>query len=277
MSSTRESDPPAPVPRATADPVAAAATDPTGRFIGRVGAYALHRPSFPAELVSRLVRDALEQRDVADVGSGTGIFSAQIAPSVRSLICIEPNAEMRDRSRLQLSGLNNARIVEGRAEATGLPASSVDAVTAAQAFHWFDREAAGREFRRILRPGGIVALLWYVRQTTGDPFLEEYERMLLDHSLDYREVDHRRMTAEVIADFFRPVRPARIDVPFTERLDLDGIQGRLRSSSYTPPEGHPGHGAMMEAAAELFRKYEDAGSVEFRYMATAWVAELRER
>lgn len=248
---------------------------PTERFTGRVADYARHRPSFPEELLDALPAEILTPRSiVADIGSGTGIFSRQLARRVGTVCCVEPNREMREHSSASLGDLANVRIVDGAAEATTLPASSVDAVTAAQAFHWFDRPKARTEFLRILRPSGWVVLLWYERLTTGDPFLEEYEALLHRHAVDYKEVDHRNITPEIIGDFFRPAAVRRFDVMMVQRMDLESLEGRIASSSYTPPRTHPDHAAMIAGAADLFRRTSRNGAVEFRYRTTAYAGIL---
>lgn len=243
---------------------------PTDRFTGRVAEYAKHRPSFPEKLLDGLPAGALRPgAAVADVGSGTGIFSRQLAPRAGVVYCVEPNREMRRHSAAFLSGVPNVRIVDGSAEDTGLPDGSVDTVTAAQAFHWFDRTRAKAEFRRILRPGGWVVLLWYVRLTTGDPFAGEYEDLLQRYSIDYRQVDHRNITPEVIGEFFHPAAVLRLEAPMSERMDLEGVKGRIASSSYTPPAGHPNHAPLIDAVTELFGRCSRGGTVEFRYTTTA--------
>jgi SAM-dependent methyltransferase len=243
---------------------------PTERFTGRVADYARFRPSWPEELLDALPEGALSpSATIADIGSGTGILSRQLARRAGALYCVEPNREMREHSVEYLSDCPNVRIVDGTAEATGLPGSSVDTITAAQAFHWFDRRRAKAEFLRIIRPGGWVVLLWYVRQTTGDPFLEGYEALLHRYAIDYREVDHRNITPGIIAEFFHPAPVSRFESAMTERMDLAGVQGRIASSSYSPPEGHPNHAPLIDEVTELFHRCSRGGMVEFRYTTTA--------
>ncbi len=249
--------------------------DPATRFSNRVADYVRYRPSFPEALIGEMAAKILTPSSkVADIGSGSGIFSKQLAPYVGTLYCVEPNREMREHSVRFLSGCPNVRVVDGSAEATGLPDASVDVVTAAQAFHWFDRERAKREFRRILTPGGRAALLWYERSTTGNPFLEGYERLLLQYSIDYKQVDHRNLTPEVIAGFFHPAPVRRLEAMMTERMDLDAIRGRIGSSSYTPPAGHPNHAPLMAGIEELFNRCRSEGTVAFRYRTTAYFGTL---
>ena len=105
---------------------------------------------------------------VADVGSGTGILTALLLDHGNTVHAVEPNAAMAAEATARLGGNPRFHAVAGRAEATGLPDASCDVVTAAQAFHWFDIDPTRREFRRILRPGGAVVLVWNIRRTGLD-------------------------------------------------------------------------------------------------------------
>lgn len=244
-------------------------TNPLTRFSDRVEDYRRHRPGYPDAMVSRLRElGALPEHGVvADVGSGTGISAGLFLRHGCTVFAVEPNAAMRRAAEEALSVAFGARFhsVDGRAEATGLDAGSVDLVLAAQAFHWFDREGFRRECRRILRPGGQVAVLWNDRRLESTPFLREYEALLREYGTDYCEVAHRNVGAEAIAEFFRPTRPVRFVLENVQRLDLEGLLGRTRSSSYVPAQGDPRHRPMMEALRRLFDRYARAGVVEIEY------------
>src|SRR5262249_29622689 len=138
---------------------------------------------------------------VADIGSGTGLLSAMLLAAGYEVFGVEPNAEMRHAGEEILRDEARFHSVAGRAEETGLPAASIDMVTAGQAFHWFDRPRARAEFNRILKPPGWVMLAWNERLVEG-AFLEEYEALLQRYSTDYAQVDHRRMDAGVMDEFF---------------------------------------------------------------------------
>jgi len=255
------------------DPTPRRKVDPTGRFSDRVPEYALHRPGYPEELFRRLpARIFNPSTTVADIGCGTGIFTGQTAPRVKKVFAVEPNAEMREYARGYLASHGNVEVLAGRAEKTGLADHSVDVIAAAQAFHWFDRERAAVEFRRILKTGGAVVLVWYERQTTGDEFLEGYERLLLEHSIDYRQVDHRNITPAIINDFFRPDPVGTVRVRGEQVMDFDGVRGRVMSSSYAPPPGHPRFTPLMAALEELFDRCQRQGRVVFRYDFVAYVS-----
>jgi SAM-dependent methyltransferase len=244
-----------------------AALDPTRRFSDRVADYVRFRPGYPEAIVETLRREAglAPASELADVGSGTGLSAEPFLRFGCTVYGVEPNAEMRRAAEEFLAGFPRFRSVEGSAEATGLPDGSVDFVVSAQAFHWFDRAKARREFARILRPGGWVVLLWNSRQTDTTPFLRAYEALLQRFGTDYREVHHRYLGREAVEGFFAPDRCERRAFPNEQAFDLEGLKGRLLSSSYTPAPGHPNHLPMLAELARLFAEHHADGKARFLY------------
>src|SRR5437667_1466655 len=121
--------------------------EPTQRFSSRVEDYVRFRPSYPWEIVI-VLREKCELSPasiVADIGSGTGIFTRLLLENGNRVFAVEPNAEMRRAGEEYLSGYPGLTSITGTAEATTLPTSSVDLITSAQAAHWFAREKALRE------------------------------------------------------------------------------------------------------------------------------------
>ena len=207
--------------------------DPTARFSDRVADYVRHRPGYPAAMVDALVaRAGLAPGDaVADVGAGTGLSTAPLLDRGLTVHAVEPNAPMREAMEALLGDRPGFHAVAGTAEATTLPDASVDAVAAGQAFHWFRPEAARREFARVLRPGGAVALFWNERLVSETPFLRAYEDLLLRYGTDYAQIDHRQVDAERLAAFFEGPFET-LTFPNEQRFDFEGLRGRLLSSSY---------------------------------------------
>jgi SAM-dependent methyltransferase len=252
-------------------------TDSTQRFTGRVEDYARYRPGYPPELLDLLRRECglTENTVVADVGSGTGILARLFVDNGNRVIAVEPNDEMRRAGELLLAGHGRLESITGTAEATTLSQGSVDLITAGQAFHWFDPAPAREEFARVLRPHGKVVLVWNDRRKHGRPFSEAYEWLLKTYSTDYAEVEHgRKGSLENICRFFapNPVRTATFDN--WQILDYDSLLGRLRSSSYVPAEGQPGHHEMLTDLEGIFRDHENGGRVVMEYDTRAYYSSL---
>lgn len=240
--------------------------DPTTRFSDRVADYVRYRPGYPDEMVAAL-RDAVglgEGSAVADLGAGTGISSELFLRVGCTVHAVEPNDAMREAAVARLGENPRFRAHPGTAEATGLPAASVDLVVAGQAFHWFDVAAARREALRILVPGGQGALFWNSRRSDATPFLRAYEALLRDFGTDYAQVTHRNVAERALAAFFGGPYESQIFANHQD-FDAEGLRGRVLSSSYSPAPGHPRHIPMLAALADLFAAHEENGLVRFEY------------
>ncbi|MBD9369066.1 class I SAM-dependent methyltransferase [Xanthomonas sp. XNM01] len=240
---------------------------PTARFSNRVEDYVRYRPDYPPALLHWLHREMGVAADarVADIGAGTGISTKMFLDAGHPVTAVEPNAAMRAAAERWLGGDAGFRAVDGRAEATTLADASVDLVSAAQAFHWFDQQAVKAEWARILRPGGLAAIYWNSRRLTGSAFLEGYEQLLLEHGLDYSSVSERYGDDAMMERWFGEGLRGKARFDHGQRLDFDALRGRLLSSSYAPPAGHPGHAPMLEALRALFDATARDGLVDFDY------------
>ncbi len=253
--------------------------DPTKRFSSRVENYLKYRPHYPVEVLKILVKGCQLTPEwvVADIGSGTGFLTELFLKNGNQVLGVEPNKEMREGGERYLRGYPKFTSGDGTAEDTRLPAASVDMVTAAQAFHWFDREKAKREFLRILRPRGWCAIVWNDRRTDGSPFLEAYERLLREFTSEYKESSHRRITEPDLAEFFAPNRPQVRTCRNHQTLDLDGLTGLLLSSSYAPEKGQAGHEAMLAELSQIFAAHQQDGRVVLEHDTRVYSGHLRAR
>ena len=130
-------------------------------------AYERVRPSYPADAVAWLV-DNLGLGPggiVLDLAAGTGKFTRLLVPSGATVLAVEPVEGMRQRFVAAVPGVP---MVAAVAEALPIASRSLDAVTVAQAFHWFDADRAFGEFARVLRPRGRVGLIWNARDRSSD-------------------------------------------------------------------------------------------------------------
>lgn len=240
--------------------------DPTGRFSDRVANYVAYRPGYPEALSDALRRDVglSATSTVADIGSGTGISTDLLLRLGCEVYAVEPNAAMRQAAETRFTGETRFHSVAARAESTTLPAASVDAVIAGQAFHWFEPCQTHREFARILRPGGRVVLFWNTRRVDGTPFLVAYEQLLLEFGTDYTQVDHRHVDAATLEAFFGGPYESRVFAQ-EQVFDFDGIRGRLLSSSYVPSPDSPRHAPMLEALRRIVDAHQQDGRVRLTY------------
>lgn len=250
---------------------------PTERFSNRVADYVRYRPGYPPALLDWLHRDIgiPATTPVADIGAGTGISTRLFLDAGHPVIAVEPNAAMRAAAEHWLAASHpQLTFVAGTAEATTLADASVGLVSAAQAFHWFDTEALRPEWRRILRPGGMALVYWNSRLLDASPFLSAYEQLLLDYGTDYAAVAERYQDDATMRAWFGDGLRGQVQLPNTQYLDFDGLHGRLLSSSYAPPAGHPRHAPMLDALRGLFDTHAVDGRVAFEYRTRAFVGTL---
>lgn len=241
--------------------------DPSIRFSDRVENYIRYRPGYPREIVAVLEREAGLQPGaiIADIGSGTGKSCEPFLEAGYKVIGVEPNNEMRHAAERLFSGRANFRSVSGRAESTTLFDASVDMVLAGQAFHWFDMPVAQREFRRILRGGGAIALVWNERNDDGSPFERDYEAILRRRCPEYEKIRNLRDFDESkLADFFAPAEVQSVFLDNHQTLDEAGLIGRVMSGSYAPTIGPP-HDALIQDLRGLFARHQRHRKVTIQY------------
>jgi SAM-dependent methyltransferase len=179
------------------------------------------RPSYPAEAVSWALGGQVDPAaTVVDLGAGTGILSRVLRGLGVTPVPVEPDPQMRGRLERATPGV---AAHAGSAEAIPLPDGGADAVLAAQAYHWFDRDRAHAEIARVLRPGGVFAPLWNIRDP-DTPWLDALSTVLGEAGRE-----HAAVLAE--PDFgprFGPVtgRVFRHEVPCSPRLLLELVRSR---------------------------------------------------
>ena len=252
--------------------------DSTQRFSSLVEDYVRYRPGYPAEAVDLIVsrtRTHGAQPAVADLGSGTGILAALLLDRGCAVRAVEPNAAMRAAAEAALGSRPGFLSVSATAEASGLPDSSVDAVTAAQSFHWFNVERVRAECARIARPAAPVFILFNERRVTDTPFLDDYENLLLRCAPDYRRVDHRNVDAARLTAFFGGAHYEQRAFSNAQHFDEEGLIGRARSCSYVPRPGQPGFGPLMQGLRQAFAAHARDGRVTFLYTTRVYFGVVR--
>ncbi|MEO0794937.1 MAG: class I SAM-dependent methyltransferase [Verrucomicrobiota bacterium] len=241
--------------------------EPTQRFSQRVDDYAKYRPGYPSPAAAILREQCQLQpgAPIADIGSGTGIFSRQLLRKGFRVIGIEPNAEMREYGARSLRCFPLFQSWDGRSEETGLPDNTVEAITAAQAFHWFDVAKTRREFRRILKPGGWVYLIWNDRRIEGSAFQRSYECLLEEFGIDYHSVNHRGPSRNNFADFLGANQFESRIFPNFQICNWEQLRGRVLSCSYVPPPGDPDCLPMLRRLEQIYAQHQVNGEVRLEY------------
>ena len=224
----------------------------TELFSGKAKVYHNVRPKYAAEMMDFLKHnEGLCGKTVADVGAGTGIFSCQLAEIGNKVFAVEPNDDMR---LIMEQGQNaDITVINGSAENTGLEDGSVDAVCAAQAFHWFDHKAFGRECRRILRPEGKVYLTW----NNGNRADADFERLLAgcktSASNDVSDVEKN------INEFYEQYQVYKFANPIVRNQEMF-LQSVL-SRSYAPKPDDENYEDFVRKINEYFEQHNQQGYI----------------
>lgn len=251
-------------------------SDSKQRFSNRVADYVRYRPGYPLAILELLSEECglAPESVVADIGSGTGMLTRMLLENGNVVYGVEPNAEMRAAGANLLQKCARFHSVAGSAEATTLPDASVDLVVVGQAFHWFEPKAARAEFERVLKPRGFVAVIWNERKQDATAFLREYETFLRAFGTDYEKVSEKYPQDRPMRKFFGSGAGGKKSFANEQVFDFDGLRGRLLSSSYSPPQGHPQHEPMLAALEKLFAAHAKDGRVRFEYLTHVYYGQF---
>lgn len=233
------------------------------RFDGKGEIYARFRPSYPKEMMDFLYTEGGMQStsSIADIGAGTGILTRLLLERGSTVLAIEPNADMRRTAEKALKDFPNCRFFCGSAEHTMLPNHCLDFVTAAQAFHWFDKEKFKAECKRILKMNGKVVLIWNCRDESS-ALVQENDKINRQYCPRFKGFAGGMNTIHTQQDalngFFAKAYCTKL---FKNPLQFDqaAFIGRNFSSSYAPEESSAAGQAYKAALEALFEKYSENG------------------
>lgn len=235
----------------------------TDKFTDKAEIYEKYRPSYPLEYIEYLISEAGLNKDcmIADIGSGTGILSRQLLERGFTLIGVEPNDDMRAVAEQTLKQDSRFISVKATAENTTIQDHSLDLVTVAQAFHWFDMEQFRLECQRILKKDAKVALIWNSRDGSSD-LNKESADVCQKYCLNFKGfsggIDE---TPIAFQQFFKDgkydLKYFRNDLPY----NLTGFLGRYLSASYSPKKTDKEYNPFITALSNLFEKYSHNGQI----------------
>ncbi|WP_428774575.1 class I SAM-dependent methyltransferase [Vibrio sp.] len=247
----------------------------TERFTNRVDDYQRYRPNYPQTLIDVLISESKLKplANVADIGSGTGIFSERLLEQGLEVVGVEANQAMRQQAEDSLAGNRHFRSQSGRAEATELPDQSIDLITAAQSFHWFCNQQTLFEFRRILKPGGWLALIWNQRDMESR-FQQQYDQVLQRYATDYAAVSHHNLKPDAFEHFFAQGQMRCYSFSNQQRFNFDQLMGRFRSSSYSPAPASREYQQAEQCLLHLYKQYQQNEYISFDYCCRMYLGPI---
>jgi SAM-dependent methyltransferase len=226
---------------------------PATRGFAAADVYERGRPGYPPAAIEKIVEqlELRPGRTVLDLAAGTGKLTRLLVPSGANVIAVEPIREIRSELERRVPGVAT---LGGTAERIPLNDGFVDAVTVGQAFHWFDADAALREIRRVLRPGGGLALIWNARDER-DPL-----QVALSEIIDPLEGDTPRRRQgnwkTLLAESGLFERSGRFLFEYTQIVDEQVLVERVVSISFIAS-------ARADVRADVEKRVRElAGAVE---------------
>jgi SAM-dependent methyltransferase len=246
-------------------PTAPETPDWAHSFGGVADAYDRGRPSYPAAGVRWMLGD--QPRTVLELGAGTGKLTEVLVAEGHDVHATDPDPEMLQRLEANLPGVRTA--VAG-AEDIPLPEASVDAVIAAQAFHWFDLDRALPEIARVLRPTGRLCLVWNQRNEKI-PWIRR-----LGEVIGRQEHLENPAEALIFSELFGFLEEATF--PHWQQVDRTSLQDLVLSRSNIAVLDE---GGRAEKMAEVLALYDEYGrgmdGMQLLYDARCFRAQVLDR
>ena len=248
----------------------------TSRFSKTIDYYDRFRPGYPKELIAFLQKEIKLKPShvIADIGSGTGKLSSLFLERKNKVYAVEPNQDMRDFAERNFSQDENFISIDGTAEATQLPDHSVDFITVAQAFHWFNYSKFRMECQRILKPGGWVLLIWNKRVDEKSSFMKSYNEFLNQFATDYQKVNLRYVDHEIFKSFYGHSDYKLYTIEHSQSFDRKGLDGRYLSCSYAYDSTHSQHEEAMSTLRQIFDQFNVEERVNMWYRMELYYGQI---
>lgn len=242
----------------------------TTRFDGKGEIYAKARPTYAAALLAYLQNHLLVPAGAvfADIGSGTGIFTKQLLACGYTVYAVEPNADMRRKAEETLGGYDGFHSVTGVDSDTTLPNNSVDYITVAQAFHWFDAAAFKQECQRILKPGGRVFLI-YNSRIPDAACTQAISALYSRYSAEFHGFSNGIGDEACRAFFHNDCEVLHWDN--SPVYDRQSFVDRMLSSSYSLQGDDPRFEAYIGAINDLFDRFAVDGKITVPTNTVAYI------
>ena len=249
--------------------------DTTNKFDGYSKNYAMGRPGYAKELIDCLYNEYRMSAAsvVADIGSGTGKFARHLLERKSEVYCVEPNDDMRKTAENELNIFSNFHSIKGDAENTTLEDASVDFITTAQAFHWFNVQRFKQECDRILKDNGKAVLIWNIRDE-ADPLNQDLYRIFTGYCPDFKGFGGGIVKDDPRIKTFFNNQYDYISFDNPLYYDRDRFIARHLSGSYSLKEGDSGFVDYLREIENIFNKYARDGVVSIANRSVAYIGEF---
>lgn len=250
--------------------------DNTKKFNGIANEYTKSRPNYAARFIECLFDKYgfSASSVVADIGSGTGKFAKQLLDKDCSVICVEPNTDMRLVAEKELCEYPKFKSIEGSAEKTMLPDSSVDFITTAQAFHWFDTQSFKAECSRIIKPEGKVFLIWNTRNNEA-LINRELHRVYSKYCPEFKGFSGGTKPHDDRIKYFFDNNYEYITFDNQLYFDREKFINRSLSGSYSLKKGDSNFDLYIEEIEKIFDEFETDGIAKIENQTVAYVGSVK--
>ena len=252
--------------------------DATKKFDGIENEYTKSRPSYAKEFIECLFGKYgfSASSVVADIGSGTGKFAKQLLDKGCNVICVEPNTDMRLVAEKELCEYPNFKSVSGSAENTKLPDSSVDFITTAQAFHWFDTKNFKEECSRIIKPNGKAFLIWNTRATEA-LINQKLHSVYSKYCPDFKGFSGGTKPHDDRIKYFFDNNYEYKTFDNLLYFDREKFINRSLSGSYSLKKGDSNFDLYIKEIEKIFDAFENDGFVKIENLTVAYVGTVNQK
>ena len=240
-------------------------------FSSKAEIYAKYRWRYAPEAIQTIFDHTriTQASTVADIGAGTGILTREFIGKVKQIFAVEPNPAMRSIAQRELGQFSTCQVIDGRAEETTLESDSVDLIIAATSVHWFEPESSRREFYRILKPGGWLALCrnYGTNRDLGEALLSVYPPENDTESLMVGKHQARSF-------YYGGEKYLKMDFPFEIKLTWKAFLGSLSTASYAPDEDSPLYVQFERDARSVFDEFSIDNQIEVQGMTELYLGQI---
>lgn len=249
--------------------------DSTKFYFGKQEDYSKYRPSYPKELFEFLVKDYnLKNKDIVELGAGTGKFSKIASVYCNKIYYVEPNIDMINKGKEYCNDCYNITFVNSSAENTKLPSYIADIIFAVQSFHWFDKFTVKEEVKRILKPNGYFAIIWNDWEDENNEFSKKYFKYVSEWNTKLTGRKYQHKNVDDRKNFFKDGMYASHTFIHSKQYNLEMLVGLSKSLSYAPKEGDIYYDEFIKGIIEIFNDYQNNDYVRFDFHTEIYIGRI---